>query len=245
MTNFKSQILWMVVIAFFVGAAGSILIGRFLIPYLAINKGWTSLNKIATASPIIITHTNEVQLNEGVNLIDLVKQAGNVTVSIYDPANNFLGNGLVVTSDGTIFTATSILQKFTTVTVVTNSGQSYPATIKSKETKTGLGILSIQAQNLTVVQFDDAVNLKAAQRVIFLGRGNTPFEREALAGLVTQSLANELGVRVIAADVSPNADFVGGPIINLAGRVVGMQLIDGQNIISENLRSALNTYLSK
>ena len=119
----KKQITWIILSAFFIGGIGGVFMGRFFIPYIASVTGISSLNKLVTTSPIVVTRTQEVQLNEGVNIIDLVKQAGNSTVSIYDPANNFLGNGVIVSSDGLIFTSNTILGKQTSVTVVTNDGQ--------------------------------------------------------------------------------------------------------------------------
>ncbi len=233
----RKQFIYTVLIAFFIGAFGSIILGRFLFPLIG-------LARFATNSPIVINRREEVQLNEGVNLIDLIKQSGNFTVGIYGTKNNFLGNGTIVTSDGLVLTANSVIAGQTQVSVLTNDGKKFPAALKTKDTKNNLVLLKIDATNLPVVQFENAEDLKAGQRVIFLGRSNVNFEHKAVTGLVTQSLANQLTGKQIYTDAVIDIDYVGGPIVNLNGRVVGLTLSNGQNIIGEDLQTFLTNYLA-
>src|SRR3989344_1978413 len=171
----KKQILIIVLIAFFIGAAGSILLGRFFIPYLATYPKLSRLDRLATTSPIIINRREQVQLNEGVNLIDLIKQAGNIKVGIFDSKNNFLGNGIIVTSDGLVMTPTPVLQNQSQVNVIISDGQIFPATVKSQDVANNLSLLTIPATGLATAQFEEAANLAAGQRVIYLGRSNAKF----------------------------------------------------------------------
>ncbi len=232
------------IIAFFVGAVGSIVISRFVIPYLATMPKLQGLNRLATNSPIIVNRREEVQLNEGVNLIDLIKQAGNVTVSIFDSKNNFLGNGVIVTSDGLIMAPNSVIQNQVSVNVTTSDGQKLVATVKNQDPVSGLTLLTIPATGLPTAQFDDASKLETGHRVIFMGRSNAAFQHQAMAGFVTQSLANQLGPKQISTDAVISADYFGGPIVNLNGRVVGLAVNNNQNIIGENLKTVLNNYLA-
>lgn len=235
----------MIIIAFFVGALGSIALERFAIPYLATFKGLSFLNKLSTTSPIIINRREEVHLNDGANLIDLIKQAGNITVSIYDAKKNFLGNGVVATSDGVIFTSDTILRGQTKVEVVTNDGKSFSGLSRAKDPKSPLVILTIEANNLPVVQLDDAAGMEAGQRVIYVGRSNVAFDHFAVTGFVTASLDNLGGkLQQISTDVTVSPDLYGGPIINLSGHAIGIVLDGSQNIISEKLRAVLSDYLA-
>lgn len=241
----RKQLAIVTLIAFFVGALGSIAIGRFTIPYLATFKSLSFLGKISSASPIVINRTQEVQLNEGVNLIDLIKQAGNITVTIYGSNNNFLGNGLIMTSDGLVFTSSDILQKQTQFVVMINDGQKYPAMRSDKIALKGLAALTIQASGLATSQFDAASGLLPGHRVIYMGKSNVKFEHEAISGMVTQSLANQTENKQVVSDVILNQDYFGGPIVNLSGHVVGLVVNALKNIISEDLQSALTQYLAK
>lgn len=240
----RKQLIIIILIAFFIGAAGSIVLSRFFIPYVATVTGWQSLNKLTTSSPIIINRREEVHLNDGANLIDLIKQSGSFTVGIYGAKNNFLGNGIIVTSDGLILTANAIILKQPQPFIITNDGQKLDATVKLSDSKNNLALLSIPAGGLPAVQFDNAESLVAGQRLIYIGRSNTKFTHEARTGLVTSSIGNQLNTRQIMTDTDLNADYFGGPIVNLSGRVVGLVLNENENIIAENLENFINAYLA-
>ena len=241
----RKQLVITILIAFFVGALGSILIGHYVLPYMSKFSGFSWLSKVVSNAPIVINHTEQVQLNEGVNLIDLIKQSGNFTVSIYDLNNNYLGNGVIVTSDGLILSPDSVIRAQTQVMIVLNDGRSFTGQVQPKDPKSVLVAVTIPAGNLSVAQFDPTDTLQPGQRVIYLGRGNVKFERLAATGLITQSLANQLANKQISSDVVIGADYFGGPIINLAGKVVGLTVDGSKNIISEDLQKALTKYLAK
>ena len=241
----KKQLTIIVLIAFFIGGLGSIVLGRFVLPALASVRGLSWLSKLNNNSPIIINRTQEVQLNDGLNLVDLIKRSGNIMVGIYGPANNFLSNGVIMTSDGLIFASSALIGNQTRLTVLTNDGQKFSATLKDKDMKTGLVALTITVTGLSGAQLDDAASLEPGHRVIYLGRGNVKFEHAATTGLITQSLVNQLGDQQISSDATFTSDYFGGPIINLSGHVVGIVINNTQNIISEKLQTALTAYLSK
>ncbi|OGE80082.1 MAG: hypothetical protein A2660_00325 [Candidatus Doudnabacteria bacterium RIFCSPHIGHO2_01_FULL_45_18] len=240
----RKQIIWMIVIGFFVGALGSLILGHFALPYFSTYKGLSWLSKFTSNAPIVINNSEQVYLNEGVNLIDLAKQVGNFTVSIYDAKNNFLGNGLIITADGLIFTTSSVIQKNKQLNVMTSDGKQYEASIKQSDAQSGLVIISISASNLQIGQFDKSEDLKPSHRVLYIGRGNVKFEHKVVSGYIVESLANQIGTKRIMSDAVTGSDYFGGPIVNLSGRVVGLTVNSEQNIIAENLQIVLTKYLS-
>ncbi len=234
-----------ILIAFFVGALGSIFFTHFVFPPLSTVRGFGWLRSLVSTAPIVINRTQEVQFTEGVDLTGLVKQVGNVTVGIYDAKNNFLGNGIVATADGLIMTTLTVLQNQTQVSVMTNDGQRFAATVKLADPKGPIVLLAISATGLNVAQFDDASSLKPGQRVVFVGRSNVKFENKILVAFVSQSLANEVGEKQVSTNTTASADYYGGPIVNLSGRVVGLMTGNNENVIAENLKTLLSNYLSQ
>jgi serine protease Do len=253
---------WMitVLVAFFIGAVGSIALGRFFIPYLANATGWQALNKLVTNSPIIINRTNEVQLNEGVNLIDLSKQVSSITVTIFSTGTSpsYVGNGIVMTSDGLIFTSKAVVGNTKELTVVLNNGNKYPAQVRAVDPKSDIAAITINERNLNIASFANASDLSIGQRILVTGESYTSFNRSFASGYVTNTVANStvhLG-RTFTTEVLEdsfetdaqlnNGRFVGSPIVNLSGRVVGM--VAGSSfqkiVISENLQTALSSYLT-
>ncbi|HTL39576.1 MAG TPA: serine protease [Methylomirabilota bacterium] len=241
------QLSIVILISFIVGTIGTIFFTRWALPKISTATGFTWLNSLVTNSPIVINRHEEVQLNEGVNVIDLIKQSGNITVGIYTAgaAPQFLGNGIMMTGDGLIFTASSVTQKQTQFNVVINDGHTFPASVKDQDVKNGLVVLAIESSGLPTAQLDPAAKLETGQRVIFIGRSNIKFEHEALSALITQSLANQLANPQISTDATVNSDYFGGPIVNLTGHVVGLVIDNTHNIIAEDLQTALSKYLTK
>jgi serine protease Do len=251
----KKQLAIIVLIAFFVGALGSIVIIRFTIPYLATFKNLSFLNKLSSSSPIVINRTQQVQLNEGVNLIDLIKQTGNLTVSIYSKTDpQFLGNGVLITSDGVIFTVNSVVNGQTEVTVVLTDGTSYTGLVRAADPKGELMIVTIPAKNLPVAQFQEGSALEVGQRLLTVGASRTPYAHKFATGFVIQTLANATSANqvflsekldeTIDTDMQASADLSGSPVATLNGRVVGLVGSKGQVILSEDMQTALSSYLS-
>jgi serine protease Do len=252
----KRQLLIILLIAFFVGAIGSIFVGRFFIPQIASLTGWESLNSLVTNSPIVINRTTEVQLNDGVNMIELAKQVGNSTVSIYDGAEGrqvFRGLGVVLSSDGLIFTSKNAIGSNPNVTVVLNDGRKFTALVRAADPKSDLAVITIEATGLATANFGSSFDLKAGQRVIRTGMINRSFDRELHSGLVTKTVLNNQNLdqafstekfsNAFVTELNNQTNHVGSPLFNLEGRLVGM--IMNQNnemIVAENIQTALGSY---
>jgi S1-C subfamily serine protease len=258
----KKNVVGVILIAFFIGAIGSIVIGRFVIPYFADFKNLSFLNRISSEAPIIINHREEVHLNEGANLIDLSKQAGNYTVGFYRQAPGggikFLGNGIIMSNDGLIFTTKQVAastQGSSPLWAVLNDGTKYQATIRATDPRADLAVVTISANNLSVAPLSDAKALLAGQRILGIGQSNREQFHKFLTGLVTNSMANNADLdrvfssiafeETIKTDANISADYFGGPVLNLEGKVVGMMANINNNILpSEDLQTALSSYLS-
>lgn len=255
----RKQIIWTIVIAFFVGATGSIVLGRFVIPYFATFKGLSILNKLSTSAPIIINRREEVQLNEGVNLMDLSRQASNIVVSFYygmEPNYKFTGNGIIMSNDGMIFASRSVfLPESGKLIAMLNDGTSYSATIRAVDPRSDLVVITIDAKNLPVAQLADARSLNVGQRVLGVGGSNVAQNYKITNGFVTNSMSNvsspdrvynsKAFEETIETDAVITSEFFGGPMINLNGRVVGMMANTANNILpAEDLQTALFSYLA-
>ncbi len=251
----KRPIIWFIIIAFFIGAAGSVFFNRVVFPKLSTVQGFGWVSKLQSSTPLVISRREEVRLNEGVNLIELTKQAQTIVVSVFHPTNqSFLGNGLIVTSDGVIFTTRDVVGANAEVLVQVNDGTVYPGLVRAMDPKSPLAVVTVTAQNLPVAQFSDAGNMQTAQRVFSLGRTNMQFTREFVSGLVTKTLANnteagkilstEVFENTIITDADLDAGYVGGPVVNLQGLIVGM-VADGNGLIlpAEAIDGAVRTYL--
>jgi len=244
----RKQIIYLIIIIFFVGAIGSIVVNRFIL-------SWIGLGKWATTAPIVINRKEVVQLNEGANLVDLAKQAGNITVGIYTKDNQtFLGNGIIISGDGLILTTSAIVQNQPKVIVVINDGKNFEGLVRAQDPKSPMVIVSIEAKNLAQAQFADATNAQVGQRILGAGKSNREFNSNFVTGFVTNSVLNDGSLSFLydsevlnetfGADAHFSADMIGGPVLNLDGKVVGMSLPNNQFLLSEEMQTGLSSYLS-
>jgi serine protease DegQ len=253
----KKQLVYILLIAFVFGAIGSIFFDRVGIPYLSKLPGLSSLRNLQSDTPIVITRREEVRINDGVNLIELTNQSQGFTVSIYsEGTQNFelLGTGILMSSDGLIFTSEKVVGNLSEVNVVLNDGRSYPGLVRALDSSTELAVITIPVNNLPIAQLERASDLVVGQRVLALGKTTQEFTRKFASGFVTKTVSNTINTsqvfssddlsNTILADMPISNDFAGGPVLNLNGRVIGM-VVDtgGKIVISESLDPALRSYL--
>lgn len=252
----KKLLVTTLLIAFFIGALGSVFFNRVLFPSLSSVRGFEWVGKLQSSSPVVINRREEVRLNEGVNLIELTKQAQTVVVSVYSQGGDarLLGNGLIISSDGIIFTTRDVVGANTAVNIVTNDGMLYEGLVRAMDTKSPLAVVTITGRDMPVAQFSDASNMQIAQRVFALGKTTQEFTRQFASGLVTKTVSNTIDYnRVLSTERFENtlqteadldADYIGGPVVNLQGLIVGVVIgVNGEILPAEAIDGALKTYL--
>jgi S1-C subfamily serine protease len=249
----RKNIIWWIVLVLILGGLSGVIFNRFVIPWLATLPGLSSLHKLESNNPVIINRKEEIQYNDGANFSDLAKQASAYTVSIYaKDSNKFLGNGIITSADGMILASKTNLGQNNLV-VVTNDGNIYPGLLRALDPRSELAVITIQASNLPFAQFVNASDLVVSQRVIFLGRSNQEFNHQFEIGFVTSTTSNQASLdkiyysesfeNTVQTDARLNSDFVGGPAIDLNGKVVGITTSNLGILPGEDLQSAVTSFL--
>jgi serine protease Do len=137
-----------------------------------------------------------------------------------------LGSGFIISSDGYVVTNNHVVEKADEIQVILKGKEaSYPAEVVGRDPETDLALLKIEAeQTLPTLHFGDSDNLDVGQWVVAIGN---PF---GLDHTVTAGIISAKG-RVIGAgpydnflqtDASINPGNSGGPLLNLEGKVVGI-----------------------
>jgi S1-C subfamily serine protease len=166
-----------------------------------------------------------------VGAVDLV---GPAVVSIYvggaaeaAQARGGAGSGVVVTPDGYLLTNEHVVQRVQEARVAFVDGRSVPAVVAGRDPATDLAVLRAQAGALPYAQLASAQRLRAGQLVVAVGNP-FGFESTVSAGVVSalgRSLRSRQG-RLIEGIVQHTAALnpgnSGGPLVDAAGRVVGI-----------------------
>lgn len=254
----KKQWFKIFLVAVVFGTLGSLFCTRYLIPYLSTFGPLGFLRNLQANTPIIINRREEIRLDEGVSMADLVKQASPAMVTVYSGKGKDIrpaGSGIIVTSDGVIITNRQTAGNGSDITVVLNDGVSYPALLRALDPKTELAVLTIASKDLPVFQFEDAAKAEVGQKIVALGETSREFTKQFASGLVTaavsqsasleQVFSTEQIMETFSTDASLTPAFSGGPVVNLNGRLLGIVAENGKIITSEAVQGALNSYLSQ
>jgi serine protease Do len=135
------------------------------------------------------------------------------------------GSGFVVSSDGMILTNRHVVgEENATYTVVFQDGKEYPATVLARDTLTDLAVLKIDATNIKALELGNSDDLKQGQSVIAIGNTLGEYQNTVTKGIVS-GLSRSLGgeyTGLIQTDAAINQGNSGGPLLNSAGQVVGI-----------------------
>ncbi|KAA0888579.1 Do family serine endopeptidase [Pusillimonas sp. ANT_WB101] len=133
-----------------------------------------------------------------------------------------VGSGFIISADGYILTNYHVVDKSNGIFVTLTSGKEYPAKVIGSDARTDIALIKIDAHGLTPLPIGDSNKLKKGQWVLAIG---SPFglDSTVTSGIIS-AINRDTGdyLPFIQTDVAVNPGNSGGPLINLAGEVVGV-----------------------
>src|SRR5436305_7099548 len=139
-----------------------------------------------------------------------------------------LGSGFVWSSDGIIVTNNHVVEGASRISVIFNDGTQLSAKLIGVDPDSDLAVLRIDAKKLTPAPIGTSADLMIGETVVAVGN---PF---GLSGSVTTGVVSALGRSVpskeegrtftdfIQTDASINPGNSGGPLLNIEGKVIGI-----------------------
>ena len=156
------------------------------------------------------------------------------------------GSGFIVSGDGLVVTNKHVvLDEDAEYTVFTNDGKSYSAKVLAKDPVQDLALLKIDQEQKTFssVKLGNSDSIQIGQTVIAIGNALGEFRNTVSVGVIsglgrtiTASDGGEFVETiedVIQTDAAINRGNSGGPLLNLAGEVIGVNtatVLGAQNI---------------
>ena len=136
------------------------------------------------------------------------------------------GSGVIVDPRGYILTNNHVVENATAIEVRLSDDRKFPATLVGRDTRTDLAVLKVESPApLPVADLGDSDTLRVGQWAIAIGN---PFglDRTVTAGIISATGRTHVGVATyeafIQTDASINPGNSGGPLLNLDGRVIGI-----------------------
>lgn len=188
---------------------------------------------------------NSANFVEG-SVADIVNKVSESVVSIvtsvkttsyfgYSLEGKAAGTGIIVTSNGYILTNKHVIDGATKISVVLNDGTTYEnVEVAATDSLNDVAFLKIGGvSDLKAAMLGDSKTINAGQQVIAIGNALGQYQNSVTSGIIsgtgrsltatdsTGSMSEKLS-DMIQTDAAINSGNSGGPLVNAAGEVVGI-----------------------
>ncbi len=164
------------------------------------------------------------------------------------------GSGFFVSEDGLVVTNKHVVEdEQAEYTVLTNDGKKYEANVLARDPLFDIAVLKIKAPHVPYLEFGDSEKIKLGQKVIAIGNALGEFRNSVSMGIVSglsRSIVagdsfgrSESLEEVIQTDAAINPGNSGGPLLDLNGKVIGVNVAVSAG--AENIGFALPANLVK
>lgn len=140
------------------------------------------------------------------------------------------GSGVIISSDGYILTNNHVVEGATELVVILSDGTEIPAEVISLDEFSDLAVIQAEGKMPAVALLGNSDQIKPGETVIAIGSPLGTFKNSVTVGVVSATgrmLDTGSGYQMedlIQTDAAINQGNSGGPLVNLAGEVVGINV---------------------
>ena len=159
-----------------------------------------------------------------------------------------MGTGFIVSDDGHIVTNDHVVRMGGSVKVHFNDGREAPATIIGTDPETDIAVLKVELDGLKPIAFGDSDAAEPGDWVVALG---APFGlKDTVTAGIISAKGREVGLSPLESylqtDATINPGNSGGPLVDLDGRVVGINTaIESRSGGSDGIGFAIPSNMAK
>lgn len=137
------------------------------------------------------------------------------------------GSGVIISSEGYIVTNYHVIENARELSVSLGSGEEMPAEVIGADPPTDLAVIKINKKGIPAAEFADSDKLRVGEPAIAIGNPlGLDFQQSVTKGVVS---ARERSINIqgqkftfIQTDAAINAGNSGGALVNINGRVIGI-----------------------
>lgn len=220
---------------------------------VAFTPAETALSEPQTVAPAAAPAPVELQplaVTEESATVDAVNTVlpAVVTVLSQGPRGTGSGSGFFISSDGYVVTNNHVVEGARNLLVIYAQGGRAPATIVGTAPDFDLAVLKVDGPVPATVEWGDSGELPLGAHVVAIGSALGRYQNTVTAGVLS-GFNRELGELqgLLQTDAAINQGNSGGPLINLAGQVVGINtaIVRGGFSAAEGLGFAIPSNVAR
>ncbi len=189
-----------------------------------------------SAAPVITVDNLDIQTSvtsavakvENTVVTVLGTMPGTQTFFGVTPDSTVSGSGFIISSQGYILTNNHVVENASDLRVVLSDGTELPAVLTGSDTFADIAVIKVEGQLPGVAVLGNSDLLQPGETVIAIGSPLGDFRNSVTVGVVSatgRSLDTGQGYQMenlIQTDAAINSGNSGGPLVNLAGMVIGI-----------------------
>lgn len=184
---------------------------------------------IVTAAPTSIGEIPGLDRSLDVPGVLAAVQDSVVTLSVDTGMGMGTGTGVIISADGEMLTNAHVVEQGRTVRVrLLGETEPREARVLASDAGNDLALVKIDAQGLTPATFADPASLRVGMEVVAigyaLGLDGGPSVTSGIVSALDRTIITDLGAldRLVQTDAPISSGNSGGPLVNAAGQVVGI-----------------------
>ena len=162
-----------------------------------------------------------------VTVITTLQQATGQRQTLVEPTAS--GSGIIIDKDGHILTNNHVIEGQKKITIIFANGEQAEAKLLAGDSLADIAVLKVDIAVPAVAELGDSSTLTSGEHVLAIGSALGDFRNTITAGIISGLGRTLPGVDyrmddLIQTDAAINHGNSGGPLINLAGQVVGINV---------------------
>ena len=184
----------------------------------------------ADAAPGVTLALSEGAAGSPLTLQEIYKKcAPSVTAIIagVDDDSYYWGTGIVMTEDGYILTNAHVIDGAVSASVTLWNNETFDAKLVGADSLSDIAVLKIDAHGLTPAEFVSSASLQVGDEVIAIGNPLGEEFRGTMTNGIISAINRDIAYRghtmtLLQTNAAINEGNSGGPLIDRAGRVIGV-----------------------
>ena len=249
-----------ILLAVLVGIAGGAVAGGFAGYYTAFNLApkpvvvqpvpVVSNSTTSSTSPTVSPSVTTLTLNENSAIIDSVRKVKPAVVTVVSTlqsrsrfstiAPTASGSGVIIDAKGYIITNNHVIEGNKSIQVIYADGSKVDATLVGTDPVADIAVLKVDGKIPAVAAIGDSNALEPGQVAIAIGSPLGDFRGTVTVGVIS-AVNRRVGQMqgLIQTDAAINNGNSGGPLINAAGQVIGINTLVVRSTTEGNVAEGL------